>query len=60
MAQLTVNKWIRVSLDLNKKLSKLKEYSIVESKFIRLAIEEKLQRDLPKLKEEKNKIKLPF
>jgi len=60
MAQLTVNKWIRISVDLNKKLLKLKEYSIIESKFIRLAIEEKLQRDLPKLKKEKTKEKLPF
>lgn len=42
MAQLTINKWIRISSDLNQKLSKLEEYSIIESKFIRKAIEEKL------------------
>ena len=46
--------------DMIKKLDKLKEYSFVESRFVRLAVEEKLQRDLPKLKIEKEKIKYPF
>ncbi len=41
-------------------LQKLKEYNIVESKFVRLAIEEKLQRDLPTLKIKKEKQYCPF
>jgi hypothetical protein len=35
-------------------------YNINPSAFIRIAIEEKLKRDIPKLREEKIKIKLPF
>ena len=50
----------RFSDDLTKKLDKLKQYRIVESRFVRQAIEEKLQRDLPKLKIESETIKLPF
>jgi len=46
--------------DMNKQLLKLKEYSIIESKFVRLAIQEKLDRDLPKLKIEKEKVYCPF
>ena len=48
----------------NKKLSELKKYSIVESKFIRLAIEEKLERDtkviIDKFEKEKQKEFCPF
>ena len=43
-----------------KKLELLKQYRIKESQFVRLAINEKLNRDLPKLKIESEKIKLPF
>jgi hypothetical protein len=43
-----------------KKLERLKEYSIIESHFVRKAIEEKLDRDLPKLKIEKERVRLPF
>lgn len=50
----------RFSEDLVKQLSELEKYNIVESRFVRLAIEEKLKRDLPKLKIEKEKVKLPF
>lgn len=64
MKQLTKIKWIRVSEDLEKKLSELKKYSIVESKFVRLAIEEKLQRDMriivDKFNKEKQKQYCPF
>ena len=41
-------------------LDELQKYSIVESKFVRLAIEEKLKRDLPKLKEKKEEVYCPF
>lgn len=60
MGQLTKIKWIRINEELDKKLSDLKKYSFKESAFIRLAIEEKLKRDLPKLEKEflkKKKIK---
>ena len=50
----------RFSESLTKQLSELQKYSIVESKFVRLAIEEKLKRDLPKLKETKEKVYCPF
>jgi hypothetical protein len=53
-------KTYRFSNELVEKLDQLQKYSIVESKFVRLAIEEKLLRDLPKLKIENEKIKLPF
>jgi len=60
MKILTKTRRYRFSLELINKLDKLKEYNIVESRFVRIAVEEKLKRDLPKLKIEKEKIKLPF
>lgn len=42
------------------KLELLKKYSIVESKFVRLAIQEKFERDFPKLKIKSEKIYCPF
>ena len=42
------------------KLDKLKQYGLKESNFIRKAIEEKLERDLPKLYKEKQKDYCPF
>lgn len=53
-------KTYRFSESLVNKLSELEKYSIVESKFVRLAIEEKLKRDLPKLKEKKERVYCPF
>ena len=50
----------RFSEYLTEKLSNLKKYNIVESKFIRQAIEEKLQRDLPKIKTKHKSFKYPF
>ena len=35
-------------------------YNIKPSVFVRVAIEEKLKRDIPKLREEKNRKKIPF
>ena len=42
------------------KLNKLKDYGIKESDFVRSAINEKLERDLPKLHNEKIKGYVPF
>ena len=42
------------------KLELLKNFNLKESKFVRDAIDEKFERDLPKLKIKQNKIKLPF
>ena len=50
----------RFDEDLIKKLNLLDKYSIVESRFVRQAINEKLQRDLPKLKIEHEREILPF
>ena len=57
---LTISRRYRFPRQLTEKLQKLKKFNIVESKFVRLAIEEKLQRDLPKLKEKSTKEILPF
>ena len=50
----------RFSSKLIEKLEQLRKYRIVESRFVRQAIEEKLQRDLPLIKEKHHKTKLPF
>lgn len=50
----------RFSDELTEKLDQLKKYRIIESKFIRQAIEEKLERDLPKLKVKKDSSCCPF
>ena len=41
-------------------LQKLKQYDVNISHFIRIAIKEKLRRDWKSIKEEKEKVKLPF
>lgn len=55
---------VRLSSELVENLDKLKLYGIKKSKFIRQAIEEKIERDLPKLNAERrrlnNLIKYPF
>ena len=43
-----------------KSLQTLKEYDVNINQFIRLAIKEKLKRDWKSIKEEKERIKLPF
>ena len=43
-----------------KTLEKLKEYDVNVSKFIRLAVAEKIKRDWKSIKINKEKIKLPF
>jgi len=41
-------------------LDKLKEYDVNVSKFIRIAIREKIQRDWKGIKEKKERVRLPF
>ncbi len=53
-------KTYRFSESLTNQLAELQKYSIVESKFVRMAIEEKLKRDLPKIKEKKERVYCPF
>ena len=64
MEKLTKIERIRLSSTLAENLGKLKPFGIKKSKFIRQAIEEKIERDLPKLNAEKrrlaNLIKYPF
>lgn len=58
MAQLTKRYEVKISEDLSDTLEKLREYKIIPSKFIRLAIEEKLERDYKKIVEKQNKLNL--
>lgn len=46
--------------EMNNQLLELKKYHVIESKFVRQAIEEKLKRDLPKLKIKEEKCICPF
>jgi predicted DNA-binding protein len=62
--KLTKIERVRLSSTLAENLGKLKPYGIKKSKFIRQAIEEKIERDLPKLNAEKRRLanltKYPF
>lgn len=60
MKQLTVIHTIRFSDKQAESLQKLKEYNVNISQFIRLAIKEKIAQDWKQIKEQKEKIKLPF
>ena len=60
MAKLTNNYTIRFSDEQINSLNKLKDYDVNISKFIRLAIAEKIKRDWKQIKEEKQRVKLPF
>ena len=60
MAKLTNNYTIRFSDEQINSLNKLKDYDVNVSKFIRLAIAEKIKRDWKQIKEEKQRVKLPF
>ena len=56
----TVRQVIMISEVQAKSLKKLKQYDVNVSQFIRQSIKEKLKRDWPKIKEQHEKIKLPF
>ena len=60
MAKLTNNYTIRFSDEQINSLNKLKDYDVNVSKFIRLAIAEKIKRDWKQIKEKKQRVKLPF
>lgn len=60
MKQLTVIHTIRFSKQQAESLQKLKDYDMNVSQFIRLAIAEKIKRDWKQIKEEKQRVKLPF
>ena len=60
MTKLTNNYTIRFSDEQINSLNKLKDYDVNVSKFIRLAISEKIKRDWKQIKEEKQRVKLPF
>ena len=60
MAKLTNNYTIRFSVQQSESLHKLKDYDVNISQFIRLAIAEKIKRDWKQIKENKQRVKLPF
>lgn len=60
MNKYTVIHTIRFSKQQAESLKKLKDYDVNVSKFIRLAIAEKIKRDWRQIKEEKQRVKLPF
>lgn len=60
MRNFTKTQRFNLSAELNEKLNKLKDFNIVKSRFVRNAIEEKFERDLPKLKANKEKVYCPF
>ena len=60
MTKLTNNYTIRFSDEQINSLKKLKDYDVNVSKFIRLAISEKIKRDCKQIKENKQRVKLPF
>ena len=60
MRQFTNTYRITLSDETKVKLTKLRKYKIKPTAFIRLAIEEKMQRDLPKLKVKQPKEEIPF
>jgi post-segregation antitoxin (ccd killing protein) len=60
MSKYTVIHTIRFSEQQADSLQKLKDYDVNVSKFIRLAISEKIKRDWKQIKSEKQRVKLPF
>ena len=60
MKQLTEIKAIRFSKEQIKTFEVLESYSVNVSKFIRLAIKEKIKRDWKSIKEKKERIYCPF
>ena len=60
MSKYTVIHTIRFSAQQAESLQKLKDYDVNVSKFIRLAIADKIKRDWKQIKENKQRVKLPF
>lgn len=51
---------IRITSEMQESLNQLKKYNVNVSKFIRLAISEKIKRDWKSIKEKKERIYYPF
>ena len=51
---------IRITSEMQESLNQLKKYNVNVSKFIRLAISEKINRDWKSIKEKKERIYYPF
>jgi len=60
MKQFTESKTFKFTNQQMLAFRKLEDYSVNVSQFVRIAISEKIKRDWPTIKEEKEKIKLPF
>ena len=60
MNKYTVIHTIRFSSQQAESLQKLKDYDVNVSKFIRLAIADKIKRDWKQIKEKKERVKLQF
>ena len=60
MAQRTIKYQLRITEVQYKSLVKLKGYDVNIAQFIRDAIREKIAKDLPKIKESKQGVRLPF
>ena len=60
MSKYTVIHTIRFSKQQSESLRKLKDYDVNVSQFIRLAIAEKIKLDWQQIKENKQRVKLPF
>lgn len=60
MKQYSVRQVILITNQQHESILKLSKYDVNISQFIRQAIKEKIQRDWKIIKEEKEKIKLPF
>jgi post-segregation antitoxin (ccd killing protein) len=60
MKQFTEVQKVMISKIQKESLNKLRQYDVNVSKFIRSAIKEKIKRDWPKIKEKKERVKLPF
>ena len=58
--QYTYKKQIGFTEKQHKSLQKLEDYGVNVNQFIRLAIREKINRDWKSIKEEKERIRLPF
>ena len=60
MNKYTVIHTIRFSKQQAESLQKLKDYDVNISQFIRIATSEKIKRDWKQIKENKQRVKLPF
>ena len=60
MNKYTVIHTIRFSKQQAESLKKLKDYDVNISQFIRLAIAEKIKRDWKQIKQQQERMKLPF